>query len=205
MDAFADRLAIVTGASDGIGLACARKLAEQGARVVVNARRAGRLDELVEIDPARVVPVAGDASRPDTIEAMLDAAARLGGRQADLVIANAGRGLAGSPLGSDPTQWPAVVEVNLLGAAMLIRRAAERMLAEIDQQPPTQAAAHAAGPGQPVGRRRGPGPSAGRGGARLDGGAATSARSAASTGRPRRPSTWSPRRSAGRSARAGCG
>lgn len=138
MSDFANRVAIVTGASAGIGLSCARMLAEGGAAVIVNARRAGRLDELVEIDPKRVVPVAGDAAEPDVIEAMLETARRVGGREADLVIANAGRGLRGSPLDSEEAQWEEVLRINTLAAAKLMRSAIHRMFAEIgdDQGPP---------------------------------------------------------------------
>lgn len=131
MNDFKDRVAIVTGASAGIGMACARMLAEGGAVVVVNARRAGRLDELVEIDTSRVKPVAGDAADPEVIEAMLAAARSAGGREADLVIANAGRGLRGSPLDSDQAEWEEVLRINTLAAASLMRAAIHRMFDEI--------------------------------------------------------------------------
>lgn len=139
MNEYANRVGIITGASAGIGLACARMLARGGAVVVVNARRAGRLDELVEIDPARVVPVPGDAAEPAVIEAMLDAARRAGGREADLVVANAGRGLRGSPLDSDVDEWEAVLRINTLAAARLMRSAIHRMFAEVGEAkgPPT--------------------------------------------------------------------
>ena len=134
------KVAIVTGASAGIGMACARMLAEQGAVVVVNARRAGRLDELVEIDTSRVQPVAGDAAEPEVIEAMLEAAKKAGGREVDLVIANAGRGLRGSPLDSDEAEWEDVLRVNTLAAAKLMRASLHRMFAEIGEHagPPKQ-------------------------------------------------------------------
>ncbi len=131
MNDFADRVAIVTGASAGIGLACARMLIDGGARVVVNARRSGRLDELVEVDPKRVKPVPGDAAEPGVISEMLDAAHGLGGREADLVIANAGRGLRGSPLDSDEAEWEDVLRINTLAAAKLMRAAIGRMSAEV--------------------------------------------------------------------------
>ena len=131
MSDFSNRVAIVTGASAGIGLSCARMLAQGGAVVVVNARRAGRLDELVEIDPTRVVPVAGDAAEAEVIEAMLDAAKTAAGREADLVIANAGRGLRGSPLDSEEAEWEDVLRVNTLAAARLMRAAIHRMFGEI--------------------------------------------------------------------------
>jgi NADP-dependent 3-hydroxy acid dehydrogenase YdfG len=140
MSDFKDRVAIVTGASAGIGLSCARVLAEGGAVVVVNARRAGRLDELVEIDPNRVKAVAGDAAEPEVIQAMLEAAKEAGGREADLVIANAGRGLRGSPLDSEQAEWEEVLRINTLAAARLMRASIHRMFAEIGDHkgPPTR-------------------------------------------------------------------
>ena len=157
MSDFANRVAIVTGASAGIGLSCARMLAEGGAAVIVNARRAGRLDELVEIDPKRVVPVAGDAAEPDVIDAMLAAARRANGREADLVIANAGRGLRGSPLDSEEAQWEEVLRINTLAAAKLMRGAIHRMFAEIgDYQGPPQRQRDVVVLGSTVGRNLSP-------------------------------------------------
>lgn len=123
-----DRVAVVTGASAGIGRAVARALAGLGARVVVNARREGPLGELAqEIGPGRAAAVAGDASDPAVIARMLDEARARFGAEADLVVVNAGRGLNGSVLTSDTGQWEEMVRTNLLGAAHLIRHAAARM------------------------------------------------------------------------------
>jgi len=140
MSDFKDRVAIVTGASAGIGLSCARMLAEGGATVVVNARRAGRLDELAEINHNRVKPVAGDAAESEVIEAMLEVAKAASGREADLVIANAGRGLRGSPLDSEEADWDEVLRINTLAAARLMRAAIHRMFVEIGdyEGPPKQ-------------------------------------------------------------------
>jgi len=129
--ALADRVAIVTGASAGIGRAIALELAHAGATVVVNARRAGRLDELVEVDPRRVLPVAGDAGDAAVVERLLDTALSAGEREADLVVANAGRGLRGSPLDSAVDQWEEVLRINTTAAALLMREAVRRMLGEI--------------------------------------------------------------------------
>ncbi|MCA9311121.1 MAG: SDR family oxidoreductase [Phycisphaerales bacterium] len=126
-----NRIALVTGASAGIGTAIARALAASGAAVVVNARRAARLDALVaEIEGAggRAAAVAGDAVENDTIRRMLDTARARWGAAPDLVVANAGRGLAGSPLSSDESEWEDVIRVNLLGAMRLVRHAANAML-----------------------------------------------------------------------------
>lgn len=124
-----ERIAVVSGASAGIGRAIARRLAADGARLVVNARRADRLEELAKkIGADRVAVVAGDAGDRAVVDAMLDAAVERFGREADLVVVNAGRGLAGSVFTSDESQWEEMVRTNVVGAARLMRAAAERMV-----------------------------------------------------------------------------
>ena len=133
-----DRVAIVTGASAGIGESIAIDLASRGAGVILNARRESRLDELaqrlsdqygqIEGKP-RAIGVPGDASEDTTIDAMLDAAQEHYGKPADLIIANAGRGLNGSVMTSDMSQWEEMIRTNLLGVSKLIRRSGEQLLA----------------------------------------------------------------------------
>jgi NADP-dependent 3-hydroxy acid dehydrogenase YdfG len=127
-----DRIAVITGASAGIGEAIARSLAAAGARLVINARRKERLDSLAqELGGAdRIAGVAGDAADEAVIDRCLDAARDRfgkGGREADLVVVNAGRGLRGSVYDSDASKWEDIFRVNLLSAARLMRAAAERM------------------------------------------------------------------------------
>ncbi|HRQ73025.1 MAG TPA: SDR family oxidoreductase [Phycisphaerales bacterium] len=127
------RIAVVTGASAGIGEAIARDLAAHGARLVLNARRRPKLDEVAaRIGPDRAAVVAGDAADPAVINAMFDAARERFGEEADLVVVNAGRGLNGSVTTSDPEQWEGMIRTNLLAAARLLREAAARLLADIE-------------------------------------------------------------------------
>lgn len=144
--ALSGRIAVVTGASAGIGEATARSFAAAGAKVVLNARRKERLEELARSlgGPERAAVVAGDAAAPSVIQGMLDTARdRFGGgsREADLVVVNAGRGLRGSVLDSDDSQWEEVIRTNYLGAARLMRAAAERMIGKLPivQGPPKDA------------------------------------------------------------------
>lgn len=124
------RIGIITGATAGIGLATARRLAACGARVVVNARRHERLDEVVrELGADRAAAAPGDAASPEVIAGILRIARERFG-SADLVVVNAERGLKGSVTESDSAQWEEMVRTNVLGAARLIRAAAEAMLSE---------------------------------------------------------------------------
>lgn len=133
----AGRAAIVTGATAGIGLAIARDLASHGACVVINGRRAERLDAIArELNAghatAAAASVVGDCAEQSVIDAMFDTARRAFGTDASCVVVNAGRGLNGSVVTSDPTQWEEMIRTNLLGAARLVRTAAHRMLGSSD-------------------------------------------------------------------------
>ena len=130
------KVAIVTGASAGIGRATAVTLAKSGAAVVVQARRGEKLEGVAEEIRAaggRAMAVVGDASKVPDIETLLAQAQEfsngLGFKgRIDIVIANAGRGLAGGLMTSDEKQWREMYEVNVLGAAALMRRAGEIMI-----------------------------------------------------------------------------
>ncbi len=130
--ALSGKTAIVTGASSGIGRAVALTLAHAGAAVVINARRKERLDELAaEIAGlgGKVLAVPGDAGVSSDIDALLERALawEMGGRRLDIVVANAGRGLAGGILGSDEAQWQELYQTNVLGTAHLLRRAGQHL------------------------------------------------------------------------------
>ena len=114
----------MTGASAGIGLAVARSLLEHGARLVVNARRADRLNQLAQpFGRERCLPVAGDATDTGVISDLLDQCRSRFGRAPDLVVVNAGRGLRGGVVESDTEDWEAVVRINFTSAARLMREA----------------------------------------------------------------------------------
>jgi len=127
------RIAIITGASSGIGAALARDCVHRGARAVINARREGKLQEMAsELGADRVACVAGDASEDVTIERLFQAARDKFEDEADLVVVNAGRGLNGSVTTSDTGQWEEMIRTNLTGAAKLMRAAAHHLLADIE-------------------------------------------------------------------------
>lgn len=136
-----ERIAVVTGASSGIGLALAERLVADGARVVINARRRDRLEALAERlnheaggegDRERCVAEAGDCAEPAVVRAVLARARDAFGAEADLVVVNAGRGLKGSVVDSDTGQWEEMIKTNLVGAAWLMREAAKAMVAAVE-------------------------------------------------------------------------
>lgn len=112
-----DRVAIVTGASSGLGVTFARALAEAGADVVLVARRAERLVEtkaLVEETGRRALCVAGDVSDPQACTKAVEAAMEAFGR-VDILVNNAGLGSAVPATRETPAQFREVLDVNLSG------------------------------------------------------------------------------------------
>ena len=111
------RVAVVTGASSGLGVAFAQALAEAGADVVLGARRADRLEEtkaLVESLGRRALTVATDVSSPEDCQALVDAAMAEFGR-VDILVNNAGIGTAVPASRETPEQFRQVIDVNLNG------------------------------------------------------------------------------------------
>ena len=85
---FRDRLAVVTGASSGIGLAVATQLLEQGARVLAMSRQLGGLSQLTERYGEQLIWVAGDVTEAADLARLGQRAASLG--PVDFVVPNAG-------------------------------------------------------------------------------------------------------------------
>ena len=128
---YAGRVAVVTGASSGLGRELARELARQGAKVGLVARRADRLADLADAIRAAggtaAIQVADIADRDATLAAVGRLADQLG--PVDLLVANAG---VGETAGADPMNVPAferMVRVNLLGVAYSFEAVMAPMLA----------------------------------------------------------------------------
>lgn len=122
------RIAIVTGATSGIGEATARKFVASGYAVVGNGRTAAKLAELEKELGAAFWGVAGDAAEAATVERLFAACGERFGGKASIVVVNAGRGLGGAVTDADLSQFNEVLNTNVTGALLLMRRAAAEML-----------------------------------------------------------------------------
>jgi NADP-dependent 3-hydroxy acid dehydrogenase YdfG len=111
------RVAVVTGASSGIGEATALALAQAGAAVALAGRREDRLDALaarIQGDGARALATTTDVSDEDQANRLIRRAHdELGGL--DILVNNAGVMLLGPVTGADTAEWRRMVDVNLLG------------------------------------------------------------------------------------------
>ena len=124
-----DKVAIVTGASRGIGRSIALALAGQGAKVVASARNAGALDELVEEIKAQggqAWAVAGDVAVEADANNLVEQAVAVYDRL-DILVNNAGITRDGLLLRMKSDDWDAVLDTNLKGAFLCIRAAAKIM------------------------------------------------------------------------------
>ncbi len=112
-----DKVAIVTGASSGLGVSFASAMAQAGADVVLAARRADRLEEtakLIRATGRRVLIVATDVTDPAQCQALVNTAMSQFGR-VDVLVNNAGIGSAVPATRETPEQFRAVIDVNLNG------------------------------------------------------------------------------------------
>lgn len=132
------RIAIVTGASSGIGEATARRFVASGFGVVGNARNAGKLRALEHEMGPEFCGIAGDAADDAVLEGLFAAAIERFGKAADIVVANAGRGLGGSVKDADLSRFEEILKLNVTGTLSLLQKAARSMLAYTDY--PKQAA-----------------------------------------------------------------
>ena len=113
-----DRVAIVTGASSGLGVAFARALSEAGASVVLGARRVDRLEAVaiaIRAAGGRALAVGVDVADPDACTALAGMAMQEFGR-IDILVNNAGLGLACPASRETPEQFQSVIDVNLNGS-----------------------------------------------------------------------------------------
>jgi NADP-dependent 3-hydroxy acid dehydrogenase YdfG len=114
-EASEQRVALVTGASSGIGEATARALVADGFHVIAVARRKDRLDALSEQlhgQPGRITSILSDITEPAAPASVIEHAVAHGGRL-DVLVNNAGMMLLGPIEGTDPSDWDRMLQINL--------------------------------------------------------------------------------------------
>ncbi|MER5903531.1 SDR family NAD(P)-dependent oxidoreductase [Streptomyces mirabilis] len=130
-------VALVTGASSGIGAATARRLAGDGASVALVARRKGRLDDLAaEIEKAggTALVVEADITDRTQAEAAVQQAVEHFGRL-DILVNNAGLMLLGPVVGADVDEWERMLAVNIQGLLHTTHAALPHLLKAAEDGP----------------------------------------------------------------------
>ncbi|MBW7458648.1 SDR family NAD(P)-dependent oxidoreductase, partial [Paenibacillus sepulcri] len=133
------KVAIVTGASAGIGFACSRALFQEGAAVVMVARDPDRARQAVDAilsgrsreEAARIITVAGDMNEPQTAKQAVTAALGVNGR-IDILINNAGSAKAGSFFEMPEEAFLEAWNLKLLGYIRMVKEAAPHMIKQRD-------------------------------------------------------------------------
>jgi 3-oxoacyl-[acyl-carrier protein] reductase len=119
-----NRTAFVTGASRGIGRACAQALSDAGARVILAARDAKKLEEAaMQIPHATCVAI--DLASPESIKEAFSKAGKV-----DILVNNAGITKDGLAMRMKKEDWDAVLATNLTGAFLAIQQVLPSMLKE---------------------------------------------------------------------------
>jgi NADP-dependent 3-hydroxy acid dehydrogenase YdfG len=123
----AGKVAVVTGASSGIGEATARSLAREGCNVVLAARREERLNALAAELGEGTLATPADVRDPAACAALVARSVERFG-SLDILVNNAGLGLYGSVAEGDPEDWRKMFDVNVLGVLYVTRAAVRQML-----------------------------------------------------------------------------
>lgn len=125
---FNQSIAIVTGASSGIGRCLCELLSRRGTTVIATARRQHRLNDLVAASNAnasesagKIIAVVGDQTDPDVRQSVIDAANEAGDGRIDLLVNNAGIGAIGPFADASPQRLRQIMEVNFFAPLELTR------------------------------------------------------------------------------------
>lgn len=126
-----ERVALVTGASSGIGQAVARALVQRGVHVALAARRVERLrtlaDELASDGHGEALVLACDVRNPDEVQAAVRQTLDHWG-QLDILVANAGFGYRSLLVDGDITRWKDMIDTNVYGLLLTLKYGVPPML-----------------------------------------------------------------------------
>ncbi len=125
------KVAIVTGASSGIGEAIAQELVERGAHVALFARRENRLQELAQrlagYGSHETMIVPGDVSKPEDVQNLVNQTMQRWGKL-DIVIANAGFGYRSYIVDGDIERWKNLLDTNVYGLLLTLKYGVQKLL-----------------------------------------------------------------------------
>ena len=122
------KIAIVTGASSGIGRAVAYELARHGVKQVLTARSKNRLAELAEDLESEVMVVPADMTSPKDIRSIVESTLNKFGR-IDILLANAGIYISGDVIDGEPDAWDQLISTNVTGVFRLVHAVLPHLLA----------------------------------------------------------------------------
>ncbi|XP_061390584.1 farnesol dehydrogenase-like [Musca vetustissima] len=130
MERWQNKVAVVTGASSGIGAAAARDLVAAGVKVVALARRKNRVEEIIASLPTEqqslLTAIECDVSKLESVNKAFDEIiAKFGG--IDILINNAGCTLDGQLVAMDPVQLQNILQTNVMGIIYCTQRAFKSM------------------------------------------------------------------------------
>src|SRR5215470_17115002 len=124
------KVALVTGASSGIGEAIAEELVQCGARVALFARREQRMQELAQRLAGKggeTLIVPGDVRKPEDVQNLVKQAVQRWGKL-DIVIANAGFGYRATIVDGDPQRWKDLLDTNVYGLLLTLKYGVGQLL-----------------------------------------------------------------------------
>ncbi len=122
MSRLAGKIAVITGGNSGIGLATARRFAQEGAQVVIIGRRQKALDEAIALIGHEALAIQGDVSKPNDLERIFSHIRQVKGR-VDILFANAGLGEL-QPLGAITEEsYENTFNVNVKGTLFTVQKA----------------------------------------------------------------------------------